>query len=576
MLTDLEALEQNDYMRKKIIIFLFFNFGFLYVYAQSNPFNLLLEKKKLNVEEKEKDNYLYKNYFYSALKEKSLENYDQATRFFEKCIKLNKNQPQPYYEISQIYFFQSNFIESLKYSKNAYLLNKENKWYALFYAENLFTNKKFDESINVYKDLVKQEPENEKYYIELAICLIYNNELKAAIDTYNSIEELKGINNFTSVQKHKIFLELKDFKSAANELERYLQKNPSDIQTYEMLSDCYILDNNFDKAFEVLKKLTEINPGSGGAHLTLSDFYLQKNNIREYQKELKIAFRSKKLDAQTKIKKIIPLLTEMFENDTTSTDFVEDLCEILVEVHPEDEMTNYIYADLLKTIKNIDKSIVYYKKVIEINPNQRDAWLDMLFLELQNKSIDSLILDSEKALDFFPMYPTFYYLHALAHFYNKDYLKSIDFIKKGVSFVVDNPTLASEMYSVLGNAYNEIEEYINSDNAYEKSLYFLPENVTVLNNYAYYLSLRGENLDKAKKMSKKTIEMFPTEANYLDTYAWILYKLNKYEEAKQYMLKAIEISESKTFYIHMSKILEKLGDIQESEKYKLKSEELED
>tara|TARA_B100001287_G_scaffold9241_1_gene7118 strand:+ start:2827 stop:4437 length:1611 start_codon:yes stop_codon:yes gene_type:complete len=536
----------------------------------------LLEKKKLNVEEKEKDNYLYKNYFYSALKEKSLENYDQATRFFEKCIKLNKNQPQPYYEISQIYFFQSNFIESLKYSKNAYLLNKENKWYALFYAENLFTNKKFDESINVYKDLVKQEPENEKYYIELAICLIYNNELKAAIDTYNSIEELKGINNFTSVQKHKIFLELKDFKSAANELERYLQKNPSDIQTYEMLSDCYILDNNFDKAFEVLKKLTEINPGSGGAHLTLSDFYLQKNNTQEYQKELKIAFRSKKLDAQTKIKKIIPLLTEMFENDTTSTDFVEDLCEILVEVHPEDEMTNYIYADLLKTIKNIDKSIVYYKKVIEINPNQRDAWLDMLFLELQNKSIDSLILDSEKALDFFPMYPTFYYLHALAHFYNKDYLKSIDFIKKGVSFVVDNPTLASEMYSVLGNAYNEIEEYINSDNAYEKSLYFLPENVTVLNNYAYYLSLRGENLDKAKKMSKKTIEMFPTEANYLDTYAWILYKLNKYEEAKQYMLKAIEISESKTFYIHMSKILEKLGDIQESEKYKLKSEELED
>ena len=555
---------------------MFFNFGFLCAYAQSNPFNLLIEKKKSNIEEKEKDNYLYNNYFYSALKEKSLENYNLAIKFFEKCIKLNKNQPQPYYEISQIYFFQSNFIESLKYSKNAYLLDKENKWYALFYAENLFTNKQFDESINVYKYLVKQEPNNEKYYIELAICYIYNNELKNAINIYNSIEELKGINNFTSVQKHKIFLELKDFKSAANELERYLQKNPSDIQTYEMLSDCYILDNNFDKAFEVLKKLTEINPGSGATHLTLSDFYLQKNNKKEYQKELKSAFESKKLDAQTKIKKIIPLLTEVFENDTTSIDFIEDLCEILVEVHPEDEMTNYIYADFLRTIRNIDKSIIYYKKVVEINPNQRDAWLDMLFLELQNNSIDSLILDSEKALDFFPTYPTFYYLHALAHFYNKDYLKSIEFIKAGVSFVIDNPPLASEMYSVLGNSYNEIGEYINSDNAYEKSLEFLPENVTVLNNYAYYLSLRGENLEKAKKMSKKTIEMFPKEANYLDTYAWILYKLNKYEEAKQYMLKAIEISESKTFYIHMSKILEKLGETQESEKYKQKSEEFED
>ena len=87
----------------------------------------------------------------------------------------------------------------------------------------------------------------------------------------------------------------------------------------------------------------------------------------------------------------------MFENDTTSIDFIEELCEILVEVHPEDEMTNYIYADLLRSVNNIDKSIIYYKKVVEINPNQREAWLDMLFLELQNNSIDSLILHSEKA-----------------------------------------------------------------------------------------------------------------------------------------------------------------------------------
>ena len=193
-------------MRKKLIIFLLFNFGFLYICAQNNPFNSLFEKKNLNVEEKEKDDYLYKNYFYSAIKQKSLENYDQAIKFFEKCIKLNKNEPLPYYEISQIYFFQSNFTESLRYSKNAYSLNTENKWFALFYAENLFTNKKFDESIKVYKDLIKQEPSNEKYYIELAICYIYNNELKLAINTYNSIEELKGVNNFTSIQKHKIFI----------------------------------------------------------------------------------------------------------------------------------------------------------------------------------------------------------------------------------------------------------------------------------------------------------------------------------------------------------------------------------
>ena len=59
------------------------------------------------------------------------------------------------------------------------------------------------------------------------------------------------------------------------------------------------------------------------------------------------------------------------------------------------------------------------------------------------------------------------------------------------------------MYSVLGNSYNEIKEYENSDKSYEKSLEYLPENVMVLNNYKYYLSLRGEKLEKSKKNVKK-------------------------------------------------------------------------
>ena len=99
----------------------------------------------------------------------------------------------------------------------------------------------------------------------------------------------------------------------------------------------------------------------------------------------------------------------------------------------------------------------------------------------------------------------------------------------------------------------------------------MPDNVQVLNNYAYYLSLRGENLERAEEMSKKTIEMFPEEANYLDTYAWILYKMKKYEQAKSWMQKALDISESETFYSHMAEILTELGEKEEAELYLEKS-----
>ena len=144
-------------------------------------------------------------------------------------------------------------------------------------------------------------------------------------------------------------------------------------------------------------------------------------------------------------------------------------------------------------------------------------------------------------------------------------------MKIGVNFIVSNPNLSSEMYSILGNSYNELKDFKNSDISYERALEYIPNNVQVLNNYAYYLSLREENLERAEEMSKKTIEMFPEEANYLDTYAWILYKMKKYEQAKSWMQKAIDISESETFYSHMSEILIELGEKEESEFYLEKS-----
>jgi len=270
------------------------------------------------------------------------------------------------------------------------------------------------------------------------------------------------------------------------------------------------------------------------------------------------------------------MLTPIYEKKYEEFDIVLELSKILAEVHPEDEMSNYIYADLLRLNKDFNTSIKYYEKVVEINPNQQDAWIDLLFLQLQTNLIKDLIIYSEKGIELFPTNPTFYYLNGLAYFYDKQYEKTIEAINIGVNFVFDNPTLSSEMYSILGNTFNELEDYINSDKSYDKALSFLPDNTIVLNNYAYYLSLRGEELEKAKKMSKKTIEIFPEEANYLDTYAWILYQMKDYESAKIFMIKAIEISESKTFYIHLSDILIELGEFDEAEIYRLKAKDFDD
>ena len=163
----------------------------------------------------------------------------------------------------------------------------------------------------MYKKLIKKDKGNQNYYINLARAYIYEDNLKAAIKTYNDLERVKGINHFTSIQKHKIYIELKEFNSAAKELEVLIENFPSDIEAYQMLSDCYILNNNFPKALEVLKTLSVIDPNSASVHFTLSDFYLQEGDTAMYLQELFKAFSSSQLDPKYKINKFLPILQSL-------------------------------------------------------------------------------------------------------------------------------------------------------------------------------------------------------------------------------------------------------------------------
>ena len=237
----------------------------------------------------------------------------------------------------------------------------------------------------MYKSLISKDKDKEDYYLELAKIYLYDNNLKAAISTYNNLEKIKGLNHYTSVQKHKIYSELKDFKKAAKEITLLLVEFPYDVDLYEMLSDCYILDGDLDKAFDVLKTLSNLNPNSASVHFTLSDFYLQKGDLVQYEEELKLAFDSDYIDAQQKIRKFTTILTPIYENDFTQFNFALDLCEILYEHHSDDDMVNYIYADLLKVDQQLERSVFHYKNVVRINPNQKDAWQVMMIFFIKFK-----------------------------------------------------------------------------------------------------------------------------------------------------------------------------------------------
>ena len=517
------------------------------------------EQEKTQSENKKKQ---FKNYFFNAIKAKSLEDYDEALKYFEKCINLDLKIPTPLYEASIINAENGNYIIAVEQIKAAIKLEPKNRWYLLFYAEILFNKQDFDNAVIQYKKLTSLEPGNEELYFKLADVHIYANDFKKAIQVYNDLQRYKGPDKILSMQKHKLYRELNDIKGAIRELSEIANVFPNDVEVMEILSELYLLNDEKEKAFELFKQISIIAPNNGRIHLTLADYYRENRENEKSYNELKLAFKSTELNIDTKIRILISYYQLIGLNKDMQGQ-ANELAEILIKLHSESLRARAVFADILYTSKKYQKAKEQYLIVLEKDKSKSEIWSQILFIQAEQSDFEGMIKTSREALEYFPSNPLFYYFNGVSNKWFKNYDLAINSLETGIEFVVDNQNLLLELYSSLADVFYTKSNYKKSDHYYDKVLEIDSNNLLVLNNYAYYLSLRKTNLQKAKKMSFRCNELEPGNGTYQDTYGWILYQLKEYESAKEWLLKALLNGSEKSPVVveHYGDVLYKLGEI---------------
>ena len=509
----------------------------------------------------DKDNFEFNSNFFAALKAKSLEDYEASLKFLEKCIKIDQNQPAVYYELCLINTELGAYDLAAEQIKKAVELNEDNKWYLLKYAELLFSVQDFDQAADQYKKLIKRYPLDKEMYFILADIYIYTNELAKAIKTYNELEKIIGIDKLLCIQKYKLYLQLNNKNKAIKELTELLILYPEDIEIMEYLAEVYLLNNQQEKAFTIFKKIAVLSPENGRIHLTLADYYRQKGELEQSYGELKKAFKSSRLAVETKLQILISYY-DLVNIDVTMSEQAKELSDILIFTHPEEIKINAIYGDILYAQGRFLEAKEQYLIFLEQDKTEIQVWIQVLFIQAEHNDFQGLLETSQEALNFFPTEPLFYYFHGISNKRFKNYNEALSSFNMGIEFIIDNTALLLEFYSSLGDIYNSLKKHDLSDSFYEKALEVDSNNAVVLNNYAYYLSLRKVNLENALEMSKKSNQLNSENGTYQDTYAWILYKMEQYEEAKKWILKALNngSSESPVVVEHYGDILYKLGE----------------
>ena len=501
------------------------------------------------------------NLFFNASKEKILGNPENAASIYSEVIRKDPTNAASMYELANIYSDQKKYADALFFSKSAYMIDRRNNWYAISYSDILQKNKKFNEAAEVLNRLVLDYPENPDYYFEWANSLIYAERPADAIKAYEKLESKIGLTKEVSLQKTRLYQRMKRNDKAIEELKKLIANDPKDAQPYGMLAEVYQSMGEKAKALETYNRILQIDPDNPFIHLSLADFYRTNGEKEKSVEELKKAFLNKELDINTKISILSSYYTLISIHPELQQQALE-MCELLISSHPNEPHAHAVYGDFLRQDKKFEKAREEYYKARELGSKEFIVISQILTLDYQLQSWDSLKKDSEKALEIFPDQPIIYFFNGIANIQKKKYSEAISILNSGVKMVVDDKNLEGQFYTSLGDAYNELKDYIKSDENYEKALQLNPKDANVLNNYAYYLSLRGEKLEKAEEMSRQSNELEPTQASYQDTYGWILYKQNKFSDAKIWIEKSMSNGGDKSGAVleHYGDVLFRLGD----------------
>lgn len=486
----------------------------------------------------EKDNLEFTYSFLEGNKQKMLGNYSEAAAYYLKCLQINKKSSSTMYELANIYVLIGDFSSALVFAEECVKNTPDNIWYNLLLATLYERQNMSEKAVVIFRDLVSDNPSRMDFKLELASLLVSTNKPKEALKIYDEIESNYGVIGDINMEKEKLYLKMGETEKAYAELYKLIDKFPTEARYYGLLAEIYVSKDEFDKALDIYNRLLKVDPDNGLAHLSLSEYYRITNEPDKSFDELKIAFASSDVDIDMKIKMVLAFHSYSGTEKVTSEKTYE-LLEILEETHKQEPKALTIYADFLSKDEKWEEAREKYRTVLETTKKNYLIWEQLMFINNQLNDFKALYTESKEALEYFPNQPNLYLFNGIGATKQRKYTEAVESLKTGLGLIADNKALEVQFYIYLAEAYFKNNNYDESDSYFEKALKIEPENKYILNNFSYYLSIRSEKLDDALRMTKKCNELEINNSTYLDTYAWVLYKMGKYDSALEIIEKSI-------------------------------------
>lgn len=533
-------------MMKYLMLFLMMSLG-LKAQAQDMVFPDSINRK-------------FDHFFMEAMVQRQKGNNDAAFDLLRHCQELKPDAAEVYYFLAQYYAELRDTEKSTACVKRAASLAPDNETYMETLAQTYIRQQDYANAILVIEGIYERNKDHLDLLEMLFQLYQQTGDNEHAVEVLNRLEKIDGKSERLSVAKSEIYTRMGDKKAAVSEMSQLAKQFPNDQNCQAMYGEALMMNGQTKKALGIYHQVLEVEPDNNRVLLSLRTYYQSQGDMAIADSLTERVLMNQNTTSAEKIQLLRQEISASESAGGDSTRVMSLFRQMLVLPNCDADMALFCasYMNAKKMPKDSIRQVL--EKVLSIAPDHSGARLQLVGYAWEEDDLDRVINLCQEARQYNPDEMAFYYYQGIAYYKKENLDGALSAFQNGIGVINEesSPAIVSDFYAVMGDILHQKGLAKEAFEAYDSCLQWKDDNIGCLNNYAYYLSERGEQLDKAETMSFKTVKAEPKNATYLDTYAWILFMQERYSEAKIYIDQALQNMEDS---LGNEVIIEHAGDI---------------
>lgn len=500
----------------------------------------------------------YDKYFLDAMMWRQQGNTSATFDLLNRCLEIDSTASEAYFYLAIYYSDMNDNDRALAYLEKASQLSPNTPIYLETLAQSYARHQRYADAISVTEKLYEADKSRQELLETLYHLYSREQQYDKAIATLERMEAIDGKSERISLSKSSLYLQTNRQEDALKEMKELSEKYPNDMNYRTLYANTLMMNEQPDEARQVLEGILREEPDNHNAQLSLRSYYITQNDTAKADSLTHSLLFNANTDINDKINLLRQEISHSEQNGGDSTAVLALFHELLSQPAPHPDIAEFCAAYM--SLKKMPKDSIgkMFELVLKLAPDNAPARLQLVQYAWDDGDNDRIVELCKAARQYNPEEMAFYYYQGMAFYRQNDHDDAIDAFQNGISVITNesNPAIVSDFYAVLGDLLHQKGKEREAFAAYDSCLQWKPDNVGCLNNYAYYLSEMGRDLDRALAMSEKSVKAEPHNATYLDTYAWILFMQKRYAEARIYIDQAVQNDSTAN-----SVILDHAGDI---------------